>query len=238
MRPWPRSLHHSYDRVHTEYGAPRSQNTAIRARGGGESDEKKYTAKFRKTPPPQAFFQLYDEEDAERGVRPGSVFDPVPQGRLVRHVVEHRIETCPFVQILDAPVPQLGNQVLELLQKIVSSLVEPVQVIEVPKMFMPTRCPRTVLSVPQTAEQLVDVPTMISYSSLQRAIEQTIDIPVLRLGGEVAEVFKVFVQDRVLQQRMWSRSLNFRFLSVAEEKWRSSKFSPWTGFNSVFGANR
>ena len=87
-------------------------------------------------------------------------------------------ETCPFVQILDAPVPQLGNQVLELLQKIVSSLVEPVQVIEVPKMSMPTRCPRTVLSVPQTAEQLVDVPTIISYSSLQRAVEQTIDILV------------------------------------------------------------
>ena len=26
------ALHHSYDRVHTEYGAPRSQNTATRAR--------------------------------------------------------------------------------------------------------------------------------------------------------------------------------------------------------------
>ena len=32
----------------------------------GESHEKKYTAKFRDIPPPQAFFQLYDEEDAER----------------------------------------------------------------------------------------------------------------------------------------------------------------------------
>ena len=100
-----------------------------KARAGEEESEKKYTAKFWKTPPPQAFFQLYDEEDAERGVRPGSVFDPVPQGRVVRHVVEHRVETCPFVQILDAPVPQMGDQVLELLQKIVSSLVEPVQVL-------------------------------------------------------------------------------------------------------------
>ena len=111
-----------------------SQNTATRARGGGESDEKKYTAKFRKTPPPQAFFQLYDEEDAVWGLRPGSLSDPVPQGRVERHVVEHMVETCPFVQILDAPVPQLGNQVLELLQKIVSSSsVEPVQVIDVPQ---------------------------------------------------------------------------------------------------------
>ena len=161
-------LHHSYDRVHTEYGAPRSQNTATRARGGGESDEKKYTAMFRKTPPLPAFFQLYDEEDAVWGVRLGSVFDPVPQGRVERHVVEHRIETCPFVQILDAPVPQLGDQVLELLQKIVtSSSVEPVQVIEVPKVFpdrvlqrIVERCP------PQTAEQLVEVPTQPWYVAM------------------------------------------------------------------------
>ena len=33
--------------------------------------------------------------------------------------MEHRIEACPFVQILDAPVPQMGDQVVELLQKIV-----------------------------------------------------------------------------------------------------------------------
>ena len=179
-------LHHSYDRVHTEYGAPRSQNTAIRARGGRESDEKKYTAKFRKTPPPQAFFQLYDEEDAEWGLRPGSIFDPVPQGRVERHVVEHRIETYPFVQILDAPVPQLGNQVLELLQKIVSSsFVEPVQVIEVPKIF-PDRVPQRIVErrPPQTVEQLVEVPTIISYSSLlQRTDELIVDIPVPGRGG-------------------------------------------------------
>ena len=160
--------------------------TATRARGGGESDEKKYTAKFRKTPPPQAIFQLYDEEDAVWGLRPGSVFDPVPQGRVERHVVEHRIETCPFVQILDAPVPQLGNQVLELLQKIVtSSFVEPVQVIEVPKIF-PDRVPQRIVErrPPQTAEQLVEVPTIISYSSLlQRTDQLIVDIPVPGRGG-------------------------------------------------------
>ena len=53
------------------------------------------------------------------------------------------------------------------------------QVIEVPKIF-PDRVPQRFVErrPPQTAEQLVEVPTIISYSSLQRAVEQTIDIPV------------------------------------------------------------
>ena len=99
------------------------------------------------------------------GLRPGSLSDPVPQGRVERHVVEHMVETCLFVQILDAPVPQLGNQVLELLQKIVSSSsVEPVQVIEVPKIFL-DRVPQRIVErrPPQTAEQLVEVPTDLGY---------------------------------------------------------------------------
>ena len=43
-------LHHSYDRVHTEYGTPRSQTATTSARGGRGSNETKYTAKIRKTP--------------------------------------------------------------------------------------------------------------------------------------------------------------------------------------------
>ena len=48
------ALHHSFDRVHAECGAPRSQRTATRARGGGESHEMKYTAKSRQTPLPKS----------------------------------------------------------------------------------------------------------------------------------------------------------------------------------------
>ena len=40
------------------------------------------------------------------------------------------------------------------------------QVIEVPKIVCPPRAARTVLRGPQTADQLVEVPTIISYSSL------------------------------------------------------------------------
>ena len=46
--------------------------------------------------------------------------------------------------------------------------------IEVHKISTPSPCSRTVLSVPQTAEQLVEVPTIISFSSLQRIVEQAV----------------------------------------------------------------
>ena len=57
------------------------------------------------------------------------------------------------------------------------------QVIDVPKISS-SSCPsRAVLNEPQLVEQLVEVPTIISYSSLQRITEQHVDIPVPRRGG-------------------------------------------------------
>ena len=58
------------------------------------------------------------------------------------------------------------------------------QVIEVPKIVCPPRAARTVLRAPQTADQLVEVPTIISYSSLlQRTMELNVAIPVRGRGG-------------------------------------------------------
>ena len=64
------------------------------------------------------------------------------------------------------------------------------QVIEVPKIVCPPRAARTVLRAPQTADQLVEVPTIISYSSLlQRISEQHVDIPVpFGSGGRNADL--------------------------------------------------
>ena len=103
------------------------------------------------------------------GRRPGSVTDPVPQERVERHLVEHRVEACSFVQILDAPVPQGGNQLVEAFRHL--DLLVPEQVIEVPKIS--SRVPSV-----QTAEQLVEVPTMASYASLHGLVEQKVHIPV------------------------------------------------------------
>ena len=56
----------------------------------------------------------------------------------------------------------------------------PEQVIEVPKIVCPLRAARTVICAPQTAEQLVEAPTIVS---LVEVIEQPVDIPVRAWGG-------------------------------------------------------
>ena len=57
------------------------------------------------------------------------------------------------------------------------------QVNEVPKFIIEDIASRTSVLEPQIAEQLVGVPTIISYSSLQRSVEQDVDIPVPGDGG-------------------------------------------------------
>ena len=78
-----------------------------------------YTAKTRPPTPQPELFQLYEEEPG--GGRPGSVSDPAPQERVQRHTAEHRVDVLPYVQILDAPVPQGGNQLVEALRHLRNS---------------------------------------------------------------------------------------------------------------------
>ena len=80
--------------------------------------------------------------------------DAPPQGRSLRHVVGH------------LPAPPLDVPVLQM-----------------PK-ILPLDVPmRAGLRVTQLVEQLVEVPTTVSYSSLQRTVEQLVDIPVPGGGG-------------------------------------------------------
>ena len=123
------------------------------------------------TPQPEPF-SLFEEEPG--GVRPGSVTDPAPQGRVERHVVEHRIEACPFVQILDAPVPHGGNQLVEAFRHL--DLHIPEQAVEVPKISSSRRrCRRRRVPLVQTAEQLVEVPVFVSFAFLFQ--QQVVDAP-------------------------------------------------------------
>ena len=87
-----------------------------KARTGEEESETKFTAKFRTTPPPQpVLFSLYDEEPGGR--RPASLAEPPgPQERIQRRTAEQLAEIAPMVQILDAPVPQTVDQLVEVLR--------------------------------------------------------------------------------------------------------------------------
>ena len=91
-------------------------------------------------------------------------------------------DICPFVQILDAPVPQKVEQLADFFKGLDSHV--PVQVIEVPKISQDIIPYRSVDRLPQIAEQLLEVPTVLSFASLQQqTAKQIIDIPVPRRRG-------------------------------------------------------
>ena len=98
---------------------------------------------------------------------------------------------CPYVQIHDLPVPQMEDPFVDNLNLVDATdavrrlLDRPIseQVIEVPKFIIDDIPTRTLVPEPQMAEQLVEVPTTVSYSSLQRTVEQHVDIPVPGGGG-------------------------------------------------------
>ena len=206
------------------------------ARAGEEESELHYTDKDRKTPPPQpVLFKLFEEE-------PGGG----SQERVLLHTVEHADDICPFVQILDPPVVNFF--------RFLDTQLPVEQVTDVPKISEDIVQPRMIdcdLRHPQITEQLVEVPTVLSFASLQQqTLEHIVNIPVPRgRGGSgsfsqdrvilclpsrsltiqfrmllvIMEVFKVFSKDRI-QQRLSSRALTFQFLVV-----------PFTIFNLILG---
>ena len=124
-------------------------------RAGEWGREQNYTAKTGIPTPQPQLFSLYEEE---------------PGGVRRSHV-----------PILDVPVPQMGDQVVGVLRKFDVPSVE--QVIAVPMISFDRVPQRSATRCPQKAEQLVEVPTVVSFSSLQRSEEPNIDIPVPRRGG-------------------------------------------------------
>ena len=162
------------------------------ARAGVWEHEQNYTAKVRKPPTPQP--ELFSLEEEPGGGLPAPLSEVAGrQDKVVRHVMEDLGSVCPFVQILDLPVPQMMDQFAELLNleedvldagRLVDRCFQvPELVIEVPKFIIEDVPMRTSVPEPQLAEQLVEVPTILSYSSLQRSVEQLVDIPVPGGGG-------------------------------------------------------
>ena len=144
---------------------------------------------------PQAAGAVYFEMDtgeddgsAPAAARPAPLLEVLPQERVQRRTAEQIVDPVPVVPMLHVFVPQMVEQLVDILSPLDFHVAE--QVIEVPKIVCPPRAARTVLRAPQTADQLVEVPTPVSYSSLlQRTVEQIADIPVpLGRGGRDADL--------------------------------------------------
>ena len=116
------------------------------------------------------------------GMRPAPLLEVLPQVGVQRHAVDQIVDV-PGLPTLDGPVPLLVEQLVDVLQLLDALLPVAEQVIDVPKMFIERIPPRTSVREPQLAEQLVEVPTIVSFSSLQRIMEQTVDNPASRGRG-------------------------------------------------------
>ena len=163
------ALHHSADKTtRAQYIAPRGQKNA-----GTE------------------YYVLSDEEDVVPAwvSRPPCLGEPRgPQERDQLRTVEQVAVYAPMVQILDVPVVQMGEQLVDVLHFFDALILVAEQAIEVPKIIIERIPPRTSVREPQLAEQLVEVPTIVSFSSLQRVMEQTVDIPAPQGGGRHADL--------------------------------------------------
>ena len=121
-------------------------------------------------------------------------------------------DVVPMVQVLDIPGPQggirwrcCGSSTCRLSSR-------------------SSQCPRSLwtgspsvsaIRRPLKAEQLVEVPTEPGYSLAIIAVQAvgrsgSWTFQFLRFGGGVAEIFKVYEQDSVQQQRTWRRPLIFQ----------------------------
>ena len=85
---------------------------------------------------------------------------------------------APSVQLLDLPVPQMVENVTDTLLRILDFPIAE-QVIDVPKIFC-SPCPsHSRVPEPQSADQLVEVPTVLSPTRIALQIaEQIVDTPV------------------------------------------------------------
>ena len=112
-----------------------------------------------------------------------------PQVVILRHALEHMADICLFVQIVDALVPQTGNQLLEVFG-LLDTKMSVEQFFAVPKISLDRIPQRSVDLDPQMVEHLVEVPTVLTLSFLQQQrAEQIVDIPVPRGRGRRRQGF-------------------------------------------------
>ena len=117
-------------------------------------------------------------------MRPDRLLEVRSQERVLRRTVEQMVDSSLVVPSLHVLVPQVVAQLADVRKQF--DFQVPEQFIDVPKNYSKdfrTLTLRCSLLEPQLEEQLVEVPTTVSVSSLSALEEQNVDIPVLRGRG-------------------------------------------------------
>ena len=151
---------------------------------------------------------LVEEFTAYVARRPSPLVEVWPSVRVQRHVVEQLADIAPMVQILDSPEPQMVAQLLEVFRLLDTQLPDE-QAILVPKISC-SPCPlRSRVPEPQSAEQLVEVPTVLTPTRIALQIaEQFVDTPLEEDEDSSDELLEYFCEDCV-------------FLEMRNNEWQS-----------------
>ena len=140
-------------------------------------------------------------------------------------------------------MPQTVEQLPDVLRFFDRFATGPEQVIAVPKIYTEDVPVRAVLRATQLVEQLVEVPTKISFPMIAlyhalmapRTVEQNVDIPAvggIGIGGGPSGFLPGQSSSVTAEQTV---EIPVPRPHVAGDL---QGFSPWTGFHSVFGADR
>ena len=185
--------HHSFSKVDTANAALRGQKIGTH-RGG----------------PCRVFFELFSDDGMPTGEeRPAALLEPRPQGEVQRLAgIGYEL-----AQNLDVLVLQLVEQLPDVLQFFATCLpVVAEQSIDVPKISQDRTQHRMedCLRQPQTADQLVEVPTIVSCACCSS-----------RMPSRSSTLLLLMV------------------VAIVARRGRSSWVTPRTGFNSTYsGADR
>ena len=142
---------------------------------------------------------------AHGGLRPALLAEPHGVEQVLQRTVKQIVDAVPLVPLLDDPVPQTVDTVLEFFRSLDLPVDE--QVIAVPKISFDCVSQRLVeRRLPQIVEQLVEVPTVLTPRSRSRSSAFQF----------LMVVVKVLSQDRAHQRLanaflsgLWSRSSIF-----------------------------
>ena len=171
------------------------------------------------------------EAPLPQGSRPPCLCEPRgPQDQDQLRTMEQAAAYAPMVQILDIPVPQLVDQLADVMRFFDKLQPVPEQAIDVPKILLDDVPVRTPVRVTQLVEQLVKCRRSYPILPCGGLRSRTSTLQFLIVEGDTL-VFKVFLPDRVQQRRLPPRNA---FLSGL---WSRSSIFPVEAFK-IFAQDR